>query len=344
MTQQSAACIIFSDMLSKIKSVLKRIPPFRRIISQRDRALTRVVIVESEKSSLVENQKTLQAELDKLTEIQGFVPPGHFYSPVPCLDDIRNDEDRIFGEAPRRLAGIEINDEAQLRLLREFVAYYGEMNFQADKQDGLRYYYKNPAYSYSDGILLHCMIRHFAPNRIIEIGSGHSSCMTLDTNDLHFDGSIETTFIEPYPELLLSLISESDRDRVRIIPKRLQEVKLEEFDALESGDFLFIDSTHVSKIDSDVNRILFDILPRLANGVYIHFHDIFYPFEYPKRWILAGRAWTENYILRAFLQFNDSFEVVLMNSYMDHFHEDFFREHLPLCLQNTGGHIWLRKL
>jgi hypothetical protein len=77
--------------------------------------------------------------------------------------------------------------------------------------------------------------------------------------------------------------------------------------------------------------------------VHIHFHDIFYPFEYPDVWLLEGRAWNEAYILKAFLQYNSSFRVVLMSSFLARYHEPFLREHMPLCLNNTGGNLWLRK-
>ena len=191
--------------------------------------------------------------------------------------------------------------------------------------------------------MLHCMIRYLRPKRIIEVGSGFSSCVTLDTNQLFFGNSISTTFIEPYPSLLLSLLKETDKNSAKIISRRVQDVDMAEFEALAANDILFIDSTHVSKVSSDVNCIFFDILPRLATGVHIHFHDIFYPFEYPKEWLLEGRAWNEAYMLRAFLQYNKSFEVVLMNTYMEHFHESFFKENMPLCLNNRGGSIWIRK-
>jgi len=187
------------------------------------------------------------------------------------------------------------------------------------------------------------MIRFLKPKRIIEIGSGYSSCVTLDTNDLFFNGSIDTTFIEPYPDLLMSLITEKDKKTIKLIPDRLQDVDPAEFRQLEANDILFVDSTHVSKVNSDVNRIFFEILPQLASSVHIHFHDIFYPFEYPKPWIYENRAWNELYMLRTFLQYNNSFRVVLMNTYMQHFHEDFFQNEMPLCLANPGGSIWIRK-
>jgi len=115
------------------------------------------------------------------------------------------------------------------------------------------------------------------------------------------------------------------------------------FDALSSNDILFIDSTHVSKTGSDVNRILFDILPRLSRGVFIHFHDVFYPFEYPKEWVYEGRAWNEDYILRAFLEYNDAFEIVLFGTWLAKFERDLLREMMPMTLENPGGSLWLRK-
>jgi hypothetical protein len=99
----------------------------------------------------------------------------------------------------------------------------------------------------------------------------------------------------------------------------------------------------VSKIGSDVNHLFFEVLPRLARGVYVNFHDVFHPFEYPRSWIYEGRAWSEAYLLRSFLTFNHEFEVVLFNTFLETFHEPWFREHMPLCLENPGGSIWLRR-
>ncbi len=269
--------------------------------------------------------------------------PGHFYSPIPDPEEVRRDEARIFGAPPRQLPGIDLHEAEQMQLLEDLAAYYDSMPFRAGKTAGLRFHFENPAYSYSDAILLHCMIRHAKPRRIIEVGSGYSSCATLDTSELFFDGRIEATFIEPYPALLESLLKEGDRARIRIIPARLQDVAIETFEALERDDILFIDSTHVGKTGSDVNCLLFEILPRLAAGVYVHVHDIFYPFEYPKEWIYRGRAWNEAYLMRAFLQYNGAFRIVLMNTFMQHFHEDFFSRRMPLCLKNPGGSLWLRR-
>ena len=82
---------------------------------------------------------------------------------------------------------------------------------------------------------------------------------------------------------------------------------------------------------------------RMRAGVHVHFHDVFYPFEYPKEWVLEGRAWNEDYLLRAFLQFNSAFEIVLFGTYLIEFHREFFEKTMPLCLENPGGSLWIRK-
>jgi len=114
---------------------------------------------------------------------------------------------------------------------------------------------------------------------------------------------------------------------------------------LKEDDILFIDSSHVSKIGSDLNYIFFEILPHLNSGVLIHFHDIFYPFEYPKKWILErNMVFNENYILRAFLEYNSAFNILIFNDFLQYYYKDWFSENMPLCLKNQGQSIWLRKL
>jgi predicted O-methyltransferase YrrM len=288
-------------------------------------------------------QITLPQSHSKENDVQ-YVPPGHFYSPIPNLVEVRKKEDVIFGRIQRSIPGIELNEQEQLSLLREFKAYYDELPFKSYKNDGLRYFFENPSYSYSDAIFLYCMLRHAKPNRIIEIGSGFSSCAMLDTNDLFFNGSIKITCIEPFPDLLLSLIRPADRDQITLLTEKVQDVDLSNFDALGQNDILFIDSTHVSKIHSDVNWIFFEILPRLNKGVFVHLHDVFYPFEYPKEWIYEGRVWTELYMLRSFLQFNTSFKVIFFNTFLEHFYQTSFERDMPLCMRNRGGSIWMRKV
>lgn len=269
-------------------------------------------------------------------------PPGHFYSPLPLISEIRQREAEIF-VLPSEIQGIDLNIPEQLWLFDELKRYYAEQPFGAEKTDGLNYYFNNGFFSYADAITLYTMIRHLEPRCIVEVGSGFSSCVTVDTNRLFFDNTIQCTFIEPYPDILNALLPESDRERVTLIQQKVQKVDLNVFRQLHAGDILFVDSTHVSKIGSDVNRLLFDVLPILDDGVFIHFHDIFYPFEYPKSWIYEGRAWNEAYVLRAFLQFNSRFEIVYFLDFLERFHTHKFEIEMPLCLKNTGASFWIKK-
>jgi len=315
-------------------------------ISELDRLETEVTSLRTRIAELSGEVEAVSKERDlykqQLAGYLKFVPPGHYYSSIPDLIDVVKNEDRIWRQR-KELAGINLYTERQISLLSHFKIYYDEMPFPVEKDQAFRFFYENPAYSYSDAIFLHCMIRHIRPRRIIEIGSGYSSCMTIDTNDLFFKGTIDIDFIEPYPELLNTLLFRGDTDRYRIHDIKLQEIPIDFFKRLKSNDILFVDSTHVSKVGSDVNYIIHEILPILQEGVYIHFHDVFYPFEYPKYWVLEGRVWTEQYLLRAFLEFNSSFEIVLFNTYLLEVAEEILRRDFPLIYKNPGGSIWIRK-
>jgi predicted O-methyltransferase YrrM len=271
-------------------------------------------------------------------------PSGHFYSPIPSLPDIRERDAAIFDHWPPELPGIDLNVEGQLALLDAFGPYYREIPFTAEKKEGLRYYFANRLYSYSDAIFLYCMIRHFEPRRIVEVGCGFSSAVMLDTNDAFFGGAIDLTFVDPDPKVLRKLLKPGDEGKVRLVRDIVQNVPLSTFEALEAGDILFVDSSHVSKTGSDLNRMIFEVLPRLARGVLVHFHDVFYPLEYPREMVYQGIAWNEAYLLRAFLQYNSAFQVAFFNTYLETFHRERVYSAMPLCEKNPGGSIWLRRV
>ena len=282
----------------------------------------------------------------ELKKYKTWYPPGHYYNPLVNPQELESYVDTVFDTSKKTVQGIDFQEELQLEILDKLVPFYKEQPFPIEQTDGFRYYLSNGIFSYSDGIFLHMLMRYFKPKRIIEVGSGHSSAVMIDTNERFFDNQIRLTFIEPYPERLYSLLKDADKTQNRIFEKPIQQVPFTEFEALESGDFLFVDSSHVSKTGSDVNYIFFEILPRLKSGVYIHFHDVFTPMEYPKSWVMKPNDWfgfNEIYILRAFLMFNPEFEVVMFNTFLEEHHEDWFKKNMPLCLENKGGSIWLRR-
>lgn len=268
---------------------------------------------------------------------------SHFYSPLPDLDDVRHRRNEIFDRSAREIPGIDLNEAAQLALLAQLQPFYEEQPFPAAPSPGMRYYFENGFYSYSDALFLYSMLRHLKPRTYFEIGSGFTSVLSLDVNERFLDGRMRLTLVEPYPKRLRSLLRPGDDTRIELLDTPLQQVNPSRFAALQENDILLVDSSHVSKVGSDVNRIIFDILPRLAKNVYVHFHDIFYPFEYPEEWVMKGIAWNEAYLLRAFLQYNRAFEIVLFNTYLEQMHADWFTAKMPLCLKNPGGSLWLRK-
>jgi hypothetical protein len=272
-----------------------------------------------------------------------FAPPGHFYSPIPDYNDVVARSELLFKRDSKTCLGLEMNENAQLALLDKLAVFFGEMPFTEGPQEKIRYYFKNDAFGHHDAIVLYSMIREHRPRKIIEVGSGLSSGVIMDTNSLFFNNAIECTFIDPYPEQLFKVLKVEDFQQAAILQSPVQDVPLEYFEALSANDILFIDSSHVVKVGSDVAHLFFNVLPRLKPGVIIHFHDIPWPFEYSKEWILEGRAWNEAYFLRAFLSFNDRFKVLYANAFMCYFHKNEILAKMPACVENIGGSFWMRK-
>jgi predicted O-methyltransferase YrrM len=268
-------------------------------------------------------------------------PPGHFYSPLPDVQWVVSNSAKLYPKKDSLSSDITLQGDVQKALLCDLGKYVPEFQFPEAPLEGYRYYHGNSMFGLGSGIILFGMIRHFKPKRIFEIGSGHTSALMLDTNDQFMNQGMKLTFIEPYPDRLHSLLKEDDRTRCTIYEKPAQDVPSSYFEQLQENDILFIDSSHVTKIGSDVNYIFFDILPVLKPGVIIHFHDIYWPFEYPLGWIQQGRAWNEAYLLRAFLQYNSSFEILLFNQYLCTCFPEFYHEHTGMTA--TGSSIWLRK-
>lgn len=286
----------------------------------------------------------------KNTRFLEFAAPGHFYSPIPDVDDLEARSATLFDASTPDLPGVNLNAPAQLELLERLASLYDPAALPDQPRPGRRYHLDNEYFSYGDGIVLHLLMRHLRPRRVVEVGSGFSSAAMLDTHDGFFDRSIEFCFIEPFPERLFRLLSAEDRLRAKIEVKGVQAVEPAVFAALQADDILFIDSSHVGKIGSDVLHLLFNVLPMLAPGVVVHFHDVLWPFEYPKVWLDDGRAWNEAYLLRAFLQYNAAFEILYFNSYIAIQHTDRLRQSLPDALKTpssavTPGNtsLWLRK-
>ncbi len=272
--------------------------------------------------------------------------PGHFYSPVVNLDEIEKRKDLIWAEK-KSLTGIDLNDEVQHDFFRSLVEYSKIIPFSSTPTpDKFRYYYDNKTYEYSDGYTLFTALMKFRPKRVIEIGSGFSSSLMLDTNDLFLNHSIQFTFIEPNPEISLKkLLRKEDYERADVRKTFIQDVDLKLFETLEENDILFIDNSHVSKTGSDVNFLMTEVIPTLKKGVLIHIHDIFYPFEYPKEWLFDLRLnWNEIYTVHNFLLFNESFEIVFFSDYIQQKMRLAFDGVVSQFFKGRSGSLWIRKV
>ncbi len=312
-------------MSSPLEALLRLLPTYRRVARDNER---------------------LRRELAELKSAQAdwarFFPPGHFYSPLPSGEEVAEAFAR--GGFGPPFPGVDLNEAGQLERLERFAGWYAEQPFPEAVTPGRRFHLANPSYGHFDAIMLYSMLREARPRRIIEVGSGFSSAAMLDLNDQVLGGTVEFTFIDPDMRRLRPLLREGDAGRVTLIERRVQEVPLEAFAALGAGDVLFIDSSHVSKIGSDVNRLYFDVLPALAPGVLIHIHDVAGNLEYPREWLEEGRAWNEQYLLRAFLMHNAAYRVELFTGWLFNTRHAWFRDRMPLCARGGGGQLWLRKI
>jgi predicted O-methyltransferase YrrM len=243
------------------------------------------------------------------------IVPIHFYEPIPDINSL----DSNLWKKKSELIGINMNENVQLEYIDLFTNLYKSeyKSFSRYKTNiPFQYYTHNPSFSTINGEVLYCMIRHFKPNKVLEIGSGNStfvSAYALEKNKLE-NHTGELISIEPYPK---SILKQGFPGLSELIEKNLQDVELSLFENLSTNDILFIDSSHMLKFGSDVHYEYLEILPRLNKGVIVHIHDIFLPAEYPEDWLKKQHYfWNEQYLLQSFLTFNDSFEILWASNYL----------------------------
>lgn len=265
-------------------------------------------------------------------EKHGFhILKAKFYSPIPISTDLKEDN-FLYKEN----INIDWNEENQIELLKNFEKYSTE--FRQLVEDG-SYNLNNPSFAYHDAPIYYCMIRHFKPRKIVEVGAGRSTIVAGFASQKN--GNTSLIAIDPF--VSDSLKNEFPK-QVKLIEQPVQSIPLSFFEDLDGTDILFIDSTHVSKIGSDVNFLILEVLPRLKAGVIIHFHDISLPKNQSKKRILYKlNFWNEQYLLHAFLIGNENFEVLFGNSFMGIKHKEKLLQFYDTKLVPGGGSFWIRK-
>ena len=288
-------------------------------------------------------------EIFQLWERKGFhVTPVHFYQPIPDTQNLP----KTLWDKPSDLVGIDMNESMQLDLLRKhFPKFRNEYEqFPTEPAGKLHHFHlDNDLFGGLDALIAHCMVRHFKPRLIVEIGGGFSTLLLTEAAAKNNTSAL--ICIEPFPQ---EFLKQGFPGLNRLIEKKVEDIDLEFFSELHSGDVLFIDSSHTVKIGGDVNYLFLEVLPRLEPGVIVHIHDIFLPFDYRRDWVLGKfRFWAEQYLLQAFLAFNSEFEVLMANNYVAHEYLDDLKaafpslEKLKAAFPNSvgwgGGSFWMRR-
>ena len=276
------------------------------------------------------------------------VKHGDYYSTLPVLEEIERTRQRW--DRPSQLAGVTVDMTAMQQRLDKLAQRWeqdfldGSGDYLANTQAGF-----GPGYPAFDARTLYYMLREHKPGRYLEVGSGLSTYYaTLARKRNEAEGSpLKIRCIEPYPFSALTSL-----DDFELVKGFVQDVPVTTFEELEAGDFLFIDSSHSLKIDSDVAYLFLEVLPRVRPGVFVHIHDVPFPFNVPypaDTWLFGERwpvYWNEAMVVQTFLAFNTSFEVLLSTPMIRHADEQFlldrFADYVPVREDpNPPSSLWL---
>ena len=222
-----------------------------------------------------------------------------FYSPIPNVKDIRSER---FSRNPKEynFDSLKLDLNEQEKFLKDLLE---NVDFTPSKNRGL---------SLFDSYLLYSFIKKNKPRKIIEIGCGETTRIiqkSIRENNI----STKHICIDPYKSEVFNAVINEYKNSLTFLEKKVQDVTLETF---YECDFLFIDSSHVVKTDSDVLYAFLEIIPKLGQGTVIHFHDIMIPYAYYLDWHKDGNQyWNESYFLHAFLMFNNTWKTIFSSRY-----------------------------
>jgi hypothetical protein len=288
----------------------------------------------------------------RLFGLLGFnvVKKADYYSTLPVIGDIEKTRPRW--DRPSDLAGLDVDVPGMTKRLGE-LAQRWEQEFVEATGDYLTNTRRGfgPGYPQFDARTLYYFLREHQPRTYLEVGSGLSTYYaSLAARRNVEDGSpLQITCIEPYPFDALRSLPDFE-----LVVGFVQDVPLDRFEALEPGDVLFIDSSHAFKIDSDVAFLFLEVLPRIKPGVFVHIHDVHFPFNAPfpaDTWLFGERwpvYWNEAMVVQTFLAFNSAFEILLSVPMIRHDDEAFlvdrYDDYVPLAEDpNPPSSLWLRR-
>jgi hypothetical protein len=275
---------------------------------------------------------------------------GDYYSPLPSVARLKANAARW--NRASALRGVDYDLPAMKSALAELLARYLDEFLSYPPYAQVQKIGFGLGYTAVDALTLYMMIRHLKPRRYIEVGSGVSTfyCSLAAERNASEGHPLEMTCIEPYPFEKLSTIP-----GIRVLPQKVEDVDISLFQQLQQNDVLFIDSSHILRVDGDVPFLYLEVLPVLNVGVVTHIHDIPYPFNSPyppELWIFGEEwpmFWNEPMVLQAFLAFNKNFKISLSTPLIRYFDEAFLQQSIPIYESvaqnlNTFSSIWLRRI
>lgn len=277
----------------------------------------------------------------ELAETVGFhVHPRRFDSPLVVPEEVEIDK----LSQRRSLPGIDLRVPSALETIKQLKTFAAELDPIPFEPDGKSIYWLgNTSFPDFDSAVLHTLLRFIKPKRYIELGCGFSSFISSRAlrRNQEEGTACEAFYCDPEPRLDMADILVYGK----LLKKRVQDLPLEMFTKLQAGDVLFIDTSHVLKLQSDVEQELLRILPSLARGVWIHIHDVFTPYDYPGDWVSKKIRHTmnEQYAVECLLTGGERYEIEIPLHCL-------VREYLPEMQQffprgkNAGQSLWMRKV
>jgi hypothetical protein len=248
----------------------------------------------------------------KLQDQKINIVPANFYSDIPLIEDIEGSFEYDTSNSEIYNSGL-FDQELMCDFIDSISIYSSEFSppDDGDRENPEEFFWNNPAFSHSDAMSYYCVIRHFKPNHVLEIGSGFSTLVA--DKAIKKNGIGKITIIEPYPKEFLRRLESVHN----IIESFAQDIPVFEFVKLvECSDIWFIDSTHTVKIGSDCLYIYLKVMPEISKDIVVHSHDIYLPFGMPKKKALEKHIyWTEQYLLYAYMLDNPKVEVLFGSVY-----------------------------
>jgi predicted O-methyltransferase YrrM len=275
-----------------------------------------------------------------------------YYSPLRPLSELKRNVERW--HRPSAMTGVAFDLPAMMAELKSMAADYLSEYDKLPTYDEIRAQRRGPGVTRVDARVLYMMLRRHRPARYIEVGSGLSTWYAAQAGakNAAVDRPMAMTVVDPF-------VSEATRTLpdIEVLDQEAQDLPVEWFTSLAAGDVLFIDSTHIVRIDGEVPYLVLEVLPALDAGVLIHVHDVNFPYNVPydpDAYVFDRRRpmlFTESMLVQAYLCNNPAVEILMSTPLLRHFHEESLRRALPdyqaFDPEDFDTHhssLWLRRL